>query len=212
VRFSSDLVEPHVLDDGKEIFVRLLRPEDRDELARGFQQLSSASRLRRFLASPPSLNEAALRYLTEIDQVSHVAIVAGHVTPDMRREDGIGVARFVRLPDPPDTAEAAITVLDDWQHRGVGKVLLSALVEAALERGIRHFRAEVLGDNAPIRALLAEAGAVEQSREGSVIVYDVPLEKLRRPPELRPSWLGTLLRAAGDALSRRARGTPSAGR
>ena len=43
--------------------------------------------------------------------------------------DGVGVARYVRLESQPDVAEAAVAVLDEWQHRGVGSALLWRVTE-----------------------------------------------------------------------------------
>ena len=69
------------------------------------------------------------------------------------------MARFIRSKEEHDVAEAAIAVVDDMQNRGVGHALLMALAEAARERGIKRFRADVLASNTPMRHLLEEAGA-----------------------------------------------------
>ena len=50
---------------------------------------------------------------------------------------GVAIARFIRLPGSSDaTAEAAITVADEYQRKGLGKLLLSRLCAAAKQRGI----------------------------------------------------------------------------
>jgi len=68
----------------------------------------------------------------------------------------VGIARFIRLKDDPAVAEAAVTVVDHMQRRGLGKLLVSALAQAARERGITRFRAEVLRTNEAMLALLRE--------------------------------------------------------
>src|SRR5579871_764791 len=149
-RFSA----VHTLTDGTRVRLRMLRPEDRERLRAGFERLSPQSRYRRFLSPTPRLTERMLTYLTHAYGRDHVAIGAERVEPDGRGGEGLGVARFIRLADAPDTAEAAVAVVDDVQGRGLGRLLLATLVEAACERGIRKFRAHVLPGNAPVDTLL----------------------------------------------------------
>ncbi len=51
----------------------------------------------------------------------------------MRRDLAIAVGRFVRLPDEPKTAELAITVVDGYQRKGLGTIVLRRLAEAKAE-------------------------------------------------------------------------------
>ncbi len=155
--FSLDYVEHAVLDDGTPVRLRLIRPEDKDQLRAGFDRLSPASRYARFLAPKASLSDDELRYLCEVDQESHFAI--GAVRDD--GEDGampigLGIARFIRLAEPGHVAEAAIAVADEAQQKGLGRLLFLRLVAAAAERGIERFRCDVLGSNAGMAALLAQ--------------------------------------------------------
>src|SRR3954463_4592891 len=156
---GPDFSEDHVLSSGDRVTLRHIRPSDADELKRGFQRLSDESRYRRFFSALGDLTPERLRYLTEVDGIDHVAIVAVGASPDLKTEIGYGVARFVRLRGAPDVAEAALTVVDPMQHKGLGRILGLTLAEAARERGITHFRGETLATNAPVRQLLADVGA-----------------------------------------------------
>jgi ribosomal protein S18 acetylase RimI-like enzyme len=176
VRTGPDLRETHTLNDGTRVVLRHIRPEDSAELARDFARLSPESRHRRFFGGVTQLSDAALRYLTEVDGHDHVAIVATCDSPDLKTEAGLGVARFVRLHDEPTVAEAAVTVVDDVQRRGLGRLLAATLAVAAHERGIRSFRADVLADNEPMVRLLHEVGARALSTDSGVISFDIPLE------------------------------------
>jgi acetyltransferase len=140
------------LPGGTPILVRKIRPDDKELLARGLSELSERSVQRRFLSPKPSFTRAELRYLTEVDQHDHVALVAESPTQPVRRL--IGVARFVRLPDDPATAEAAITVGDLWQGRGIGSMLARELAARARGLGIGRFTATVASDNVPAQRLL----------------------------------------------------------
>ena len=153
--FTLDWVEQAVLSDGTPVRLRLIRPEDKDTLRAGFDRLSPASRYARFLAPKTALSDEELRYLCEVDHENHVAIGAVRDVPG-QPADGLGIARFIRLAEPPNTAEAAIAVADEVQHRGLGRLLLLRLVAAAAERGIERVRCEVLGSNAGMAALLAD--------------------------------------------------------
>jgi RimJ/RimL family protein N-acetyltransferase len=141
----------YTLPSGNRVLVRPIAPGDKDKLARGLRQLSEASIRKRFLAAKPRFTRAELRYLTEVDGVNHIALVAVlEDDPDQL----VAVARCVRLPDRPDTAEMAIVVGDPWQNQGLGRALATALADAALAAGIRRFAATMLGDNEPARRLM----------------------------------------------------------
>jgi RimJ/RimL family protein N-acetyltransferase len=140
------------LPGGTPILVRRIRPDDKELLARGLSELSERSIQRRFLSPKPRFTQAELRYLTEVDQRNHVALVAESAIQPVRRL--IGVARFVRLPEDPTTAEAAITVGDLWQGRGIGSMLARELSARARGLGIRRFTATVASDNVPAQRLL----------------------------------------------------------
>ena len=71
---------------------------------------------------------------------------------------GVGVARYIRDRERPDSAEIAFSVLDAWQGRGVGKILLHHLADRAHAEGIRRFTALMLADNRPMRKLFADLG------------------------------------------------------
>jgi len=184
VRYDSSFRAEHVLADGTRIAIRLIQPTDKDEIRRQFTRLSPESRYRRFFHAVNELSDDMLAYLTEVDQVDHFAVVAVTDSLDMKTEEGVGVGRFVRLPDPPGAAEAAVTVVDPFQRRGVGKLLLETLADAALERGVRAFRGEVLTTNGPMRRLLEEAGATAGVEVAGTTAFDVPLEATTQGPVL----------------------------
>src|ERR1700736_4583833 len=125
----TDISEGHrvSLKDGGEVIIRPIEPEDKERLAQAYQRLSPESRRRRFLAAPARLTEEDLRYLSEVDHRRHEAMAA--FDPDTG--DLVGVARYVRVPGDPETGEVAAAVIDDWQGRGGGTQLLSALTNRA---------------------------------------------------------------------------------
>ena len=136
---------------GATVLIRPIEPGDKEKLTTGLRRLSDESIRKRFLASKPRFTSAELRYLTEVDGLHHIALVAVlEDDPDQL----VAVARCVRLPDREATAEMAIVVGDPWQHQGLGRALATALADAALAVGIRRFAATMLGDNEPARRLM----------------------------------------------------------
>lgn len=156
------------LRDGARVVTRPIEPGDKDALVAGFEQLSDESRYRRFLSATPRLSESQLRYLTEVDHDRHEAIIA------FAEETGepVGVARYVRYPDDPTDAEPAVTVVDDWQGRGLGTLLLAEISNRARAAGVERFTALVLATNDPIIALLGQLGTdpVEKIEDGVMTV------------------------------------------
>ena len=136
---------------GTTVLIRPIEPGDKEKLAAGLRQLSEESIRKRFLAAKPRFTAAELRYLTEIDGINHIALVA---VLERDLEQLVAVARCVRLPDRPDTAEMAIVVGDPWQMQGLGRELATRLADAALAVGIRRFAATMLGDNEAARRLM----------------------------------------------------------
>src|SRR3954447_20497359 len=146
--------------DGTQLYVRHVKPADKDVIAKGWLLLSEESQRRRFLAPKPRLTAGDLRYLTEIDGHDHVALIA------LRLDDPNGlvaVARYVRLKDDPETAEGAVTVADAMQGKRVGSMLGILLADEARGRGIKRFSASVLTDN---RAALRLMATLSQRLEG----------------------------------------------
>jgi GNAT superfamily N-acetyltransferase len=143
--------------DVRELEVRAVRSDDKQDLVHGFEQLSDGSRYRRFLSPHNRLRDAELRYFTEVDHHDHEALVA----VDPRTGEGVGEARFIRSREDPHAAELAVAVVDDWQGRGVGTRLVSELARRAREEGITMFTALVLANN---QAMLALAGELGEAR------------------------------------------------
>jgi GNAT superfamily N-acetyltransferase len=180
------------LRDGREVLIGPVVPADASLLAEAFEELSEESRRLRFLGPKTSLTPAELRYLTEVDGHHHVALCAVDTTSGR----GVAIGRFVTDPDDPERAEVAITVADDWQRRGLGKILLSRLVDRAREEGVRRFTALVSTDNRSMQTLLGQIEPPVRLQQigGGIAAYEI---------ELAPKGLGRQLE---DALRAAASG------
>ena len=163
--------KPAVLRDGSEVLIGPVEATDAPLLADGFARLSARSSQMRFLRVKQELSLAELRYFTEIDHHDHEALGA----VDRANGRGVGVARYVRSADDARSAEIAVTVVDEWQGRGLGAELVAQLSERAREEGIRRFTTLVAADNAAVAGLARTFGAELVRRESATVVYEVSL-------------------------------------
>ncbi len=173
---------PAILRDGSAVRLRQGHHTDQELLRCGFERLSAEGRYRRFLAATPVLTDEMVRYLTEIDHHDHEAIVA---TEEVSGQ-GVGVARYVRNPAHPDTAEVAVTVIDEWQGRGLGTLLLEVLGERARAEGITRFTAMMLASNQQMMEVLAGLGPVDVvDRDAGTVQIEIPIPETGLAPALR---------------------------
>ena len=161
---------PVVLHDGSAVLIRQVRSTDAALLADGFARLSPRSRRTRFLGAKTTLSAAELRYYTAVDHHDHEAI--GALSPDGR---GVGIARYVRDADDPQAAEIAVTIVDDWQGRGLGTELLSRLSDRARQAGIHRFTALAAAENVAVAGLARSLGACLAGRGPGTVEYEVAL-------------------------------------
>jgi RimJ/RimL family protein N-acetyltransferase len=172
------------LADGIPVTLRPFRPGDGGLLVAGFARLSPESRYRRFLTPLPRLTDSMLAFLTSVDRTNHHAW--GAIVDEPGGEFGAGVVRWVRTKADPGVADMAVTVIDDYQGRGLGGLLLDVAVFDAFAFGVDRFEGTVLADNLPSRRMLAREGATFRPEGGGVLGFTVPLrprvERLRRSP------------------------------
>ncbi|WP_151082192.1 GNAT family N-acetyltransferase [Nocardioides cynanchi] len=162
--------------------VEPLAPGDVATVLEVFDQLGPRSREQRFLTAKPRLTAADLRALTDVDDHHHVALVARD-----RACRPIGVARFVRDPDDPAVAEAAVAVVDAWQGRGVGTGLARALTARARELGVTRVSLTIAHDNeAAVRLMHGVDGvATRVGWDEGTADFEVSFEPSARPVHRR---------------------------
>ena len=172
-----------VLRDGSHVLIRQVQSADAPLLADGFARLSAASRWMRFLTPKKQLSPAELSYFTDLDHHDHEALGA----LDNCDGRGVGIARFVRNADDPHAADVAVTIVDDWQGRGLGSELLARLSDRARQEGILRFTALVAPENVAVAGLLSKACTSLVRRDSRSLEYEialVPSEEQDRPAGL----------------------------
>src|SRR5438034_5120572 len=142
--------------NGPALIVRPLRHGDVATVLAVFGRLGERSRRARFNGPKPCLSPAELEQLAAVDRTHHALVVYAEGDPDP-----IGIASLVR---DGASAEVAFAVADDYQHRGVGSVLVDELFAVARAAGISHVTALAATENRAALALLRRAADVVDVR------------------------------------------------
>ncbi|TDD71580.1 GNAT family N-acetyltransferase [Jiangella aurantiaca] len=151
-----------VLSDGATAHLRPIVPADAARLVEFYARVSDRSKYYRFFAPYPRLTSRDIERFTNVDHRDRVALIL------LIGDDMIAVGRYERLSRTD--AEVSFLVEDGHQGRGVGSVLLEHLAQAARERGVRRFVADILPANHKMITVFADAGyTVDNSYEDGVV-------------------------------------------
>ncbi len=157
-----------VLRDGSTVRIRPLRPEDYSELLRLLESLSLESRYFRFFGGGPNLTGAAKDW-ANVDYRGRFGLVA---TAGPNREI---IAHALYIATQPGRAEAAFEVMDAYQGRGLGSILLGQLAEYAASVGIETFEASVLAGNRKMIEVFRDSGfPVRMHADSGVTMAEFP--------------------------------------
>jgi RimJ/RimL family protein N-acetyltransferase len=135
------------LKNGLEVTIRAITPNDREAFLAAFKGLEDRSLYYRFFSPKTRLSDKELTSAVEVDFVKTVALVT--CVKDKDVEKIIGGGRYIVFgkADPPDKAEVAFMVEEDYQGCGIASRILKHLAGIATEKGIKEFHADVLADN-----------------------------------------------------------------
>lgn len=187
--YPGQLVQVRRFDDGTPWVVRPIRPEDAESLQAFIRELSERSRYMRFVSMMRELTPRMLARYTQVDYDRELALVATTELPNPahrghRHDAVIGLAHYLRNPDGRG-AEYALVVADAWQGCGLGRQLMTLLIDAAREQGLEYIEGLVLADNRPMLRLMTSLGLKNDPD--------------RDDPSMRRVWLDLGRPGAGSA-------------
>jgi len=130
--------------DGQSVHFRPIEPTDEALIQDLFYRSSERTIYLRFFSHLRALPHRQAQQLAAVDNAGHLALVG--TVNEGEREVIIAVGRYYLTPST-QYADCAFMVRDDWQERGVGRYLVSRLIEIARSQGIAGFTADVLVDN-----------------------------------------------------------------
>lgn len=161
--------EPTTRSRAGRYLVRPMHVNDGPAVVAAFERLSDASRRARFFSPVPRIHAGMAADLVRVDD-QRVVLLAFDESGTV-----VGEARAVRHRLDPATADIAVTVLDAYQHHGLGSCLLRRLGTEARRVGVTRFVGHVLVDNRAAQHLLARGGASLKLSEPGVHAFEIPL-------------------------------------
>ena len=156
-----------ILREGSQIEIRALRPEDEADMLAAIGKTSAQSLQRRFFVMKRHFSDKERAFFMDIDFKTHVAIVA--LAEEAGRKVVIGGGRYIVVE--PGRAEMAFVVIDTWQGRGVGSVLMRHLVKIASDAGVKQLTAEVLPENKAMIKVFGKFGFSPAQRRDPQTVH-----------------------------------------
>lgn len=163
------------LRDRTKVHLRPIVPEDEPLLHEAVAAMSERTVYFRFFSPLKRMSDAMAHRLAVVDYHDRFALVATTHRPSAK-ERIVGVARYDRARGT-DVAEVAVAVIDEFQRRGLGSILLAELAGVARRQGIKSFQLIVLPENGEMLGLLRKMGWIHQARlAGGVyeISFDLP--------------------------------------
>jgi RimJ/RimL family protein N-acetyltransferase len=156
-----------LLRDGSQIDIRALRQEDEADMLAAIGKISAQSLQRRFFVMKRHFSDKERAYFMDVDFKDHVAIVV--FAEEAGRKVIVGSGRYIVFE--PGRAEMAFMVVDTWQGRGLGSILMRHLVKFASDAGLQELTAEVLSENAAMIKVFGKFGFSPAPRRDPQILH-----------------------------------------
>ncbi len=167
------------LKNGQKVWIRPIRERDTPYLLDIYFNLSPDSRYNRFQHSAEDLSPKLIESRAEQtanDSVNNGFGLIAFTDLDDQPKTPLGGARYHSDMADPYSAELAITIRDDMQRQGLGKLLLKKLIKEARQRGILYFTGVALEENEGVWHLLASTGLpLERWNDGPDVCFRMML-------------------------------------
>lgn len=178
----DNIVVHSALADGTPICLRTIRPDDADLLRAGIRKLSDESRYLRFFSPAPTMPDAVIERLADVDGHDHIAW--GAICTGCEGEPAIGAVHAVRHPQGGRVGEYSVAVLDAFHGLGLARMMTAALLVDCLAEGLTTLDVHILSENHAALGLIRSMGGQrkEESRGVAEYVIDVAaaIDALRR--------------------------------
>jgi acetyltransferase len=147
--YPTQYITPWTDEDGTQVILRPIRPEDEPLLVKFHGTLSERSVSLRYFHAMKFTARVAHERLTRIcfiDYDREMALVADRKSPETGEHEIRGVGRLSKVRGT-DHAEFALVVSDRYQGLGLGTELLSRLIQVGRDENISQIFGDILPEN-----------------------------------------------------------------
>ena len=157
------------LEDGSQVCIRSIRPNDELRMREGIELLSAQSRYLRFFSPQPMPSDSVIERLVDAD--GHLHIAWGAILTQDEDRPAVGAVHAVRDNTTSASAEFSVAVVDDYQGLGLARMLIAVLLINCRLEAIASLDVQVLSENRAAASLITSLGAKRCKSEYSVTDY-----------------------------------------
>ena len=159
------------LNDGTAVSLRAITPDDEERIREGIAKLSAESRYLRFFSPAATMPDEVVQRLADVDGYRHIGW--GAVCTGCDDQPAIGAVHAVRYQDGGRAGEYSIAVLDEFQGKGLARMLTAALLIQCLAEDMTMLDVHMLSQNEAARRLAMSLGATWKEESGGVVQYEL---------------------------------------
>ena len=176
--YPTQYVAPWTMNDGTEITIRPIMPEDEPLVVKFHESLSEQSVYMRYfhmIALSQRIAHDRLTRICYVDYDREIALVAEQRNAETGDRSILGIGRLTREPGA-DEAQFSILVADPTQRRGLGSELVRRLLEVGRKENLKRITAETLPDNFAIQKICERLGFhLTRDTEEGVVKAEIEL-------------------------------------
>ena len=165
----DDIIVCSALSDGTVVCLRTITPEDEELLREGIAKLSSESRYLRFFSPVAQLPDEVIERLVDVDGHDHIAW--GAICTECPGQPAIGAVHAVRYRHGGRAGEYSVAVLDEFQGKGLARMMTAALLVQCLAEGLTMLDVHILSENRAATKLVKALGAKWKAESAGVAEY-----------------------------------------
>lgn len=165
----DDIAVHSALNDGTAVYLRAITPNDEERIREGIAKLSAESRYLRFFSPAPALPDAVIQRLADVDGHDHIAW--GALCSECPGWPAIGAVHAVRHRAGGPVGEFSVAVLDEFQGRGLARMMTAALLVDCRAEGLGVLDVHILSENAAAKRLVKSLNAEWTGESAGVAEY-----------------------------------------
>lgn len=159
------------LNDGTAVTLRAITPDDEERIREGIAKLSDESRYLRFFSPAATVPDEVVERLADVDGYRHIGW--GAICTGCEDWPAIGAVHAVRYRDGGRAGEYSIAILDEFQGKGLSRMLTAALLIQCLAEDMTVLDIHMLSQNEGARRLVKSLGATWKAETAGVAEYEL---------------------------------------